>query len=136
VFEGTNSPVIQADTHQAPFKTDVPARLDALPWSTCHTMIIIALGVTWVLDGLEVTLSGAVGNALRNRQALGLSETQIGLSGTAYLAGAVVGALVFGWATDCFGVRNYSSLLWHCMSVQRRQRHFRGTRGATLSSAH
>src|ERR1700712_2878146 len=86
-----------------PIKTDVPARMDALPWSRWHTMIITALGVTWVLDGLEVTLSGAVGNALRDPQALGLSETQIGLSGTAYLAGAVIGALVFGWATDRYG---------------------------------
>ncbi len=66
-------------------------------------MITIALGVTWVLDGLEVTLSGAVGNALRSPQTLGLSETQIGFSGTAYLAGAVIGALFFGWATDRYG---------------------------------
>jgi MFS family permease len=87
----------------AAFKTDVPARMDALPWSRWHLMVIIALGVTWVLDGLEVTLSGAVGNALRNPQALGLTETQIGMSGTAYLAGAVIGALGFGWATDRFG---------------------------------
>ena len=83
--------------------TDIPARMDALPWSAWHTMVIVALGVTWVLDGLEVTLSGAVGNALRDPKTLGLSETQIGLSGTAYLAGAVVGALFFGWATDRFG---------------------------------
>src|SRR3954469_16307312 len=87
----------------AVIKTDVPARMDALPWSRWHVMIIVALGVTWVLDGLEVTLSGAVGNALRDPRALGLTETQIGFSGTAYLAGAVVGALVFVWATDRFG---------------------------------
>src|ERR1700748_2105922 len=83
--------------------TDVPARMDALPWSRWHVTIVLALGATWVLDGLEVTLSGAVGNALRDPRALGLTETQIGLSGTAYLAGAVLGALLFGWATDRFG---------------------------------
>ena len=87
----------------AAITTDVPARMDALPWSRWHLMVVVALGVTWVLDGLEVTLSGAVGNALRDPRALGLSETQIGLSGTAYLAGAVIGALIFGWATDRFG---------------------------------
>src|SRR5215467_8073067 len=87
----------------AAIKTDVPARMDALPWSRWHVMVVIALGVTWVLDGLEVTLSGAVGNALRDPRTLGLTETQIGLSGTAYLAGAVIGALGFGWATDRFG---------------------------------
>jgi MFS family permease len=89
--------------HAPPFKTDVPARMDALPFSGWHVMILIALGVTWVLDGLETTLSGAVGNALRDPRALGLTETQIGLSGTAYLTGAVIGALVFGWATDRYG---------------------------------
>ena len=86
-----------------PLRTTIPARLDALRWSNWHTMVIVALGVTWILDGLEVTLSGAVGNALRDPGALGLTETQIGLSGTAYLAGAVIGALIFGWATDRYG---------------------------------
>jgi MFS family permease len=86
-----------------PIRTDIPARLDALPWSRWHTLIVAALGITWVLDGLEVTLSGAVGNALRDPRALGLTEAQIGLSGSAYLAGAVLGALFFGWATDRFG---------------------------------
>lgn len=85
--------------------TDIPARLDALPWSRWHTYIVIALGITWVLDGLEVTLAGAVGSALRDPRALGLSATQVGLSATWYLAGAVLGALVFGYATDRFGRR-------------------------------
>jgi MFS family permease len=77
--------------------------MDALPWSRWLLMVIIALGVTWVLDGLKVTLSGAVGNALRDPQTLSLTETQIGMSGTASLSGAVIGALGFGWATDRFG---------------------------------
>lgn len=86
-------------------RTDIPARLDALPWSRWHTMVVIALGITWVLDGLEVTLAGAVGSALKQPEALGLSDTQVGFSAAWYLAGAVVGALFFGWATDRFGRR-------------------------------
>lgn len=86
-------------------RTDIPARLDALPWSRWHTMIVIALGITWVLDGLEVTLAGAVGSALKHPDALGLSDTQVGLSAAWYLVGAVVGAIFFGWATDRFGRR-------------------------------
>ena len=89
----------------APIKTNLPARLDALNWSRWHVMIVIALGVTWVLDGLEVTLAGAVGAALQNPQTLGLSNAQVGYSGTFYLIGAVVGALIFGYATDRFGRR-------------------------------
>jgi MFS family permease len=86
-------------------RTDIPARLDALPWSRWHLMIVIALGITWVLDGLEVTLAGAVGSALKHPMALGLSDLQVGFSATCYLLGAVIGALVFGYATDRFGRR-------------------------------
>ena len=68
-------------------------------------MVVIALGITWVLDGLEVTLAGAIGSALRDPRALGLTDSQVGLSGSAYLAGAVIGALLFGYATDRFGRR-------------------------------
>ena len=96
-------PTARPVADSSPFQTDLPARLDALPWSGWHTLVVTALGITWVLDGLEVTLAGAVGNALRDPAALGLSQTQVGLSGTWYLIGAVVGALVFGWATDRFG---------------------------------
>ena len=86
-----------------PIRTDLPARLDALPWSSWHTYVIVALGITWVLDGLEVTLAGAVGPALQHKDALALTSSQVGFSGTAYLAGAVVGALGFGYAADVFG---------------------------------
>jgi MFS family permease len=85
------------------FHSDVPPRLDRLPWSAWHWRVVIALGVTWVLDGLEVTLAGAVGTALKRPEALGLTETQIGFSASAYLLGAVTGALVFGRLTDRFG---------------------------------
>jgi len=61
-------------------ESDVPARLDALPWARFHTLVIVALGITWVLDGLEVTLAGAVSGALRASPALHLTEAQVGLS--------------------------------------------------------
>ena len=84
-------------------ETDIPARLDALPFGRFHLLVIMALGITWILDGLEVTLAGALSGELKQNTALGLSNTQIGLAGSAYLAGAVLGALVFGWLTDRLG---------------------------------
>lgn len=83
--------------------TDLPARLDRLPWSRWHWRVVLALGITWLLDGLEVTLVGAVANVLGKPEALHLSETEIGASVSAYLAGAVLGALVFGRLTDRLG---------------------------------
>ena len=84
-------------------ETDIPARLDRLPWSRWHWRVVIALGITWLLDGLEVTLVGAVANVLGRSDTLHLSEAQIGASVSAYLAGAVIGALVFGRLTDRLG---------------------------------
>jgi MFS family permease len=81
----------------------VPARLDRLPWSSWHWLIVVSLGATWILDGLEVTLAGALGGVLTRRETLGLSDAQVGASATCYLAGAVVGALLFGYGTDRFG---------------------------------
>jgi MFS family permease len=85
------------------FETDIPARLDRLAWCRFHTLVIVALGITWVLDGLEVTLVGALAGALQASPTLHLSATEIGLSASAYLAGAVIGALFFGWLTDALG---------------------------------
>jgi MFS family permease len=85
--------------------SDIPARLDRLPWSRWHWLVVIALGITWLLDGLEVTLSGSLIGILKDPRTLGLTDLQIGLSGTGYLIGAVTGALVFGYATDRFGRR-------------------------------
>ncbi|HET7403735.1 MAG TPA: MFS transporter [Usitatibacter sp.] len=84
-------------------ESDVPARLDALPWARFHTRVVIALGITWVLDGLEVTLAGAVSGALKASPALQLSDAEVGLCASAYLAGAVAGAFFFGWLTDLAG---------------------------------
>jgi MFS family permease len=87
------------------FETDLPARLDRLPWGRFHTLLVFALGITWLLDGLEVTLAGSVAGALRDSPALRLSTADIGLAGAAYIAGAVLGALFFGWLTDRLGRR-------------------------------
>jgi MFS family permease len=85
--------------------TDIPARLDRLPWSRFHMLIVIALGVTWILDGLEVTIVGAIGPVLQETGTLGLTAQEIGGTASAYVVGAVCGALVFGWLTDRFGRR-------------------------------
>lgn len=85
--------------------TDIPARLDRLPWGRFHTLVVLALGITWILDGLEVTLAGAVAGALRQSPVLQFSNVDIGLAGSAYIAGAVVGAVFFGWLTDRLGRR-------------------------------
>src|SRR5437879_407342 len=81
----------------------VPARLDRMPWSRWHWLIVISLGATWILDGLEVTLAGSLGGILTRRETLGLSDAQVGASATFYLAGAVLGALLFGYGTDLLG---------------------------------
>src|SRR6195952_5621594 len=85
--------------------TDIPARLDRLPWGRFHTLVVVALGITWILDGLEVTLAGSVAGALKASPALAFSDAEIGLAGSAYLSGAVLGALFFGWLTDRLGRR-------------------------------
>jgi MFS family permease len=87
----------------ARFETDVPQRLDRLPWSRWHLRVVVALGITWMLDGLEVTLVGAIAPLLGDPRALGLTEGQIGVAASAYLFGAISGALVFGRLTDMFG---------------------------------
>jgi MFS family permease len=84
-------------------ETDIPARLDRLPWGRFHTLVVAALGITWILDGLEVTLAGAVAGALRSSPVLQLSSADVGLAASAYVAGAVVGAIFFGWLTDRLG---------------------------------
>src|SRR5436190_3937530 len=99
--------------------TDIPARLDRLPWSRFHVLVMVALGVTWILDGLEVTIIGAIAPVLQNTQTLGLSAGEIGAAGSAYIVGAVVGALLFGWLTDRFGRRLvfYVTLIVYLLGV-------------------
>jgi MFS family permease len=87
----------------AAISTDIPARLDRLPWSAWHWRVVIALGVSWLLDGLEVTVVGSLGPALQRPDTLGLSATQIGWAASAYIGGAVLGAIVFGRLADQLG---------------------------------
>jgi len=82
-------------------ETDVPARLDRLPWSRFHTLVVTALGITWILDGLEVTLAGSLAGAFK--ESLHFTDAEVGAAGSAYLTGAVLGALLFGWLTDRLG---------------------------------
>ncbi len=84
-------------------ETDIPARLDRLPWSRFHTLVVVALGITWIFDGLEVTLAGALSGALKDSPVLQFNNADIGIAGSTYLAGAVLGALFFGWLTDRLG---------------------------------
>ena len=84
-------------------ETTVPARLDRLPWGRFHTLVVAALGITWILDGLEVTLVGAVAGALMQSPVLHFTNTEVGMASSAYLAGAVLGAVFFGWLTDRLG---------------------------------
>jgi MFS family permease len=83
--------------------TDIPSRLDRLPWSSFHWLVVLALGASWAIDGLEVTLTGAVSGVLQDRSTLGLSSGEIGALGSFYLAGAVLGAIVCGYLTDRHG---------------------------------
>lgn len=92
------------------FHTRVPARLDRLPWSHFHTLVVVALGVTWILDGLEVTIVGALSPAISSENGLGLDAFQVGLLGSAYTGGAVLGALVFGRLTDRLGRKRLFSI--------------------------
>src|SRR3954463_3354838 len=81
--------------------TDVPVRLDALGWSRWHQRVIVALGITWILDGLEASLIANLAPTLEH--ALRLSATEVGYANTTYLVGEVAGALVFGHLTDRLG---------------------------------
>src|SRR5882724_11443745 len=109
----SDATIVSADVAAAPIQghedrvieTSIPARLDNLRWSGFHTRVVLALGITWILDGLEVTLAGALSGALKESPTLQFSNFDVGFSNSAYLAGAVLGALGFGWLTDRIGRR-------------------------------
>lgn len=92
-------------TQERTIETNVPARLDRLPFSGWHRRIIIALGTSWLLDGLQVTLAGSLAGILEDKKALALSDQQVTAGATTYLAGAVAGAILFGYLTDRLGRR-------------------------------
>jgi MFS family permease len=101
--------VSEAKTHSevqtGTITTKVPARLDRLPWSRWHWMIVVGLGTVWILDGLEVTIVGNIsGQLAKPGSGLHITQAQVtGLGAAMYVLGACVGALVFGWLTDRFG---------------------------------
>jgi MFS family permease len=87
-------------------ETMIPRRLDRLPWSRWHWLVVTGLGITWILDGFEVTLVGAIASMLTHKDALGLTTRQAASAGTFYLVGAIAGAFIFGYLTDRFGRKN------------------------------
>jgi len=98
-----SAPLRQDNDNDRVVETSIPARLDDLRWSGFHTRVVLALGITWILDGLEVTLAGALSGALKESPTLRFSNFDVGFANSAYLAGAVLGALGFGWLTDRIG---------------------------------
>src|SRR5258705_4107497 len=101
-----------SDTQSAPAPTGgiirslIPARIDRLSWAPFHTRMVLAVGIAWVLDGLEIPVAGAVGAVLNKQETLGLSSTQVGAIATVYLLGEVFGALFFGRLSDALGRKN------------------------------
>src|ERR1700724_142992 len=96
---------MQTPHSQPMIRTNIPFRLDRLPWSRFHLLVVVGLGVTWILDGLEVTIVGSLGAALQSAQTLNLSSANLGAVASFYVVGAVTRALGFGWITDRFGRR-------------------------------
>ena len=103
----TQEPMAADAQPRGPLKTNIPQRMDRLPWSRWHWLIVAALGVTWILDGLEVTIVGALGAVLTHPSTLGLTESEVGLTASAYLAGSVLGAVVFSYLTDRQGRKRW-----------------------------
>src|ERR1700674_21300 len=107
VGKAAKTVAVAQDLSAETFETLIPARLDRLPWSRFHTLLVLALGITWILDGLEVTLMGAIGAVLTRPDVMHFSAAQIGFISSCYLAGAVIGSIVFGHLTDRFGRRKF-----------------------------
>ncbi len=102
----TASVAVDREPERNTTETTVPGRLDRLPWSRWHWMVLIGLGTVWILDGLEVTIVGAVGSTLTTAgSGITITTAQVGDAAGVYIAGACVGALLFGHLTDRFGRR-------------------------------
>ena len=95
---------MEAEAQARPIETKIPARLDRLPWSSFHWMIVIGLGTVWILDGLEVTIVGSIASRLTEKgSGISIGTAGIGTAAAIYVAGACLGALFFGQLTDRFG---------------------------------
>jgi MFS family permease len=92
-----------AENNVKAVRTNIPARMDRLPWSGWHWLVVISLGITWILDGLEVTIIGSIVGVLQDPHTLHLSTVEVSSAGTVYLIGSVLGALFFGRLTDKLG---------------------------------
>src|ERR1700737_4651719 len=101
---GNDTAAMSESTEGAVIETRLPARLDRLPWARFHWLVVIGLGTVWILDGLEVTIVGSIGARLTESKAgVGLTASSIGTAAAVYVAGACLGALLFGQLTDRFG---------------------------------
>jgi MFS family permease len=100
---GRTAPATAADAGAVVIDSDIAPRLDRLPWDRFHSLVVVALGITWILDGLEVTLAGSLAGAFEASPVLRFSTVDVGFTGSAYLTGAVLGAIFFGWLTDRLG---------------------------------
>ncbi|MFZ0049427.1 MAG: MFS transporter, partial [Streptosporangiaceae bacterium] len=90
-------------TASGAIRSVIPARVDRLRWTPFHTRMVVALGVAWILDGLEITIASSIAGDLTSKSTLGLSSTAVGAIATVYLGGEVVGALGFGRLSDRLG---------------------------------
>src|SRR5947199_21525 len=100
----TNMSAETASVETGRLETNIPARLDRLPWAKFHWLVIVGLGTVWILDGLEVTIVGAIAPRLTEKgSGIAITTAQIGTAAAVYVAGACVGALFFGQLTDRFG---------------------------------
>ncbi len=93
-----------SDVETGTIETDVPARLDRLPWARFHWLVVVGLGTVWILDGLEVTIVGSIASRLtEDGSGISISAGQIGTAAAIYVTGACIGALFFGQLTDRLG---------------------------------
>ena len=128
---------MSSDVETGRITTDIPARLDRLPWARWHWMVVIGLGTVWILDGLEVTIVGSMSDALKSPDTgLGMSSSDIGLAGALYVAGACIGALFFGQLTDRYGRKKLFLITLGVYTVRHRRHRLRPGPAVVLHRPH